>query len=279
MIYKNTNLKERFEEYLAFRIEQLEQIPTLFVVQIGDDFASNKYIEYKKRACERLGVGFEHIVLPDNLDEQSIENYINSIPAENSGIIIQLPLPSNLDWLVDLIPISSDIDLLTSRKHILYKKNMLEPTILSIDLVLKDIFGFEASFPNIIEENIDFSGKVVAIIGQGKLVGTPLFRYFCERNATVVSINKDTIRPLAFTALADVVITAAGVENLVDETWLKKDAIVIDAATLESNGKAVGDVNRNSLPKSVLLCPSPGGIGPITILSLIHNLIQISKVL
>jgi methylenetetrahydrofolate dehydrogenase (NADP+) / methenyltetrahydrofolate cyclohydrolase len=277
MIYKNTNLKERFEEYLAFRIEQLEQIPTLFVVQIGDDFASNKYIEYKKRACERLGVGFEHIVLPDNLDEQTIENYINSIPAENSGIIIQLPLPSNLYWLVDLIPISSDIDLLTSRKHILYKKNMLEPTILSIDLVLKDIYGFEASFPNIIEENIDFSGKVVAIIGQGKLVGTPLVRYFTERSATIVSLNKDTIRPLAFTALADIVITAAGVENLVDESWLKKDAIVIDAATLESNGKAVGDVNRNSLPESVLLCPSPGGIGPITILSLLSNLLQIQE--
>jgi methylenetetrahydrofolate dehydrogenase (NADP+) / methenyltetrahydrofolate cyclohydrolase len=277
MIYQNHFLVEQFEEYLKQTLGQFDTIPTLYVVQIGENFASDKYISYKMKKCEKLGIPFELIQLPDTLDEVSLKNYINSIPADNSGIIVQLPLPTHLEWIVDLIPYRADIDLLTKHKHIHLENGLLEPTIGAIDLVLKEMLGYEMVFPTVLTDLLDLTHKVVAVIGQGNLVGSPLLPYLKARNATIISINKDTLNPQILTQQADILITAAGVGNLVDEAWLKSDVIVIDAATLEQNGTQIGDVFAESLPETAYLCPSPGGIGPLTILCLLNNLLLLNR--
>jgi methylenetetrahydrofolate dehydrogenase (NADP+) / methenyltetrahydrofolate cyclohydrolase len=277
MIYQNHFLIEQFEEYLKQTLSQFDTIPTLYVVQIGENFASDKYISYKMKKCEKLGILCELIQLPDTLDDTSIKNYINSIPVDNSGIIVQLPLPPGLDWIVDLIPYRTDIDLLTKHKHIHLENGILEPTIGAIDLVLKEMLGYEMVFPTVLTDSIDLTHKVVAVIGQGNLVGGPLLSYLKARNATIVSINKDTLNPQILTNQADILISATGVGNLVDETWLKPESIVIDAATLEQDGNQIGDVFSDSLPESVYICPSPRGIGPITILCLLNNLLLLNR--
>jgi methylenetetrahydrofolate dehydrogenase (NADP+) / methenyltetrahydrofolate cyclohydrolase len=277
MLYQNHFLVEQFEEYLRQSLDQFDTIPTLYIVQIGENFASEKYISYKMKKCEKLGIPCELIQLPDTLDETSIKNYINSIPADNSGIIVQLPLPPNLDWIVNLIPYRTDIDLLSKHKHIHLENGLLEPTIGAIDLVLKEMFGYEMVFPVVLNEPLDLTQKVVAVVGQGNLVGGPLLSYLKERNATIVSINKDTLNPQVLTHQADILISAAGVGNLIDENWLKHDALVIDAATLEQNGSQIGDVFTESIPETIYLCPSPGGIGPITILYILNNLLLLNN--
>jgi methylenetetrahydrofolate dehydrogenase (NADP+) / methenyltetrahydrofolate cyclohydrolase len=277
MIYNNSHLIDAFEEYLQFQIQHTESPPTLFIVQMGEDFASSKYVQYKLKKCEELGILCELVQIPSEVDYETAKNYMDSIPVEHSGIIVQLPLPKHFSNLIQHIPYLCDIDLLTDHKYLLERDGLLPPTIQAIDLVLKDMLGYELRFPEIINQDLDLSQKVVAVVGQGELVGKPLISYLSARNATIVSINKDTLNPIALTNHADIVISAAGVANLVDETWVKPNAIVIDAATLESDGQLVGDVNDLQLPETVFLCPSPGGIGKITILSLLYNLISLTK--
>ncbi len=277
MIYNNSQLLHTFEEYLKFRIQHTDDVPSLYIVQIGEDFASSKYIQFKLRKCEEFGVPCELIQIPSEVDYETAKNYLDAIPIINSGIILQLPLPVQFSHLTDHIPFYCDIDLLTNHKYLLETKGILPPTIQAIDLALKDMLGYELRFPELLDEILDLSQKVVAVVGQGTLVGKPLISYLTQRNATIVSINKDTLNPIALTNHADIIISAAGVANLVDETWVKPNAIIIDAATLESDGQLSGDVNSTNLPETVMLCPSPGGIGKITILSLLFNLLSLTK--
>ena len=112
----------------------------------------------------------------------------------------------------------------------------------------------------------------IAIIGQGKLVGKPLVKYCLDRGATIIIIDKDTLNPQNLVKDCDIVLSGAGVAKLVNSTWLKSTAIVIDVATSGENGVIVGDVDQSDLLESIYLCPSPKGVGPITVLYLFWNL-------
>ena len=125
-----------------------------------------------------------------------------------------------------------------------------------------------------INQKADFTGKVVAIIGQGILVGSPLVKYLLDRNATIISVNKDTPNAKSLTSQADVIFSGAGVAGLVNYNWIKKDAIVIDAATSGIGGEIFGDVDQEGLDQSIYLCPSPKGVGPITVLYIFLNLLR-----
>lgn len=150
---------------------------------------------------------------------------------------------------------------------------------------------------SLLTRELDLTGKIVAVIGQGKLVGNPLLKYLQRRNATIISLNKDTPNKPNLTQTADILICASGVPGLVKTDWLKKNAIVIDAATSESNGVLVGDVDYSQIDQNenqtnetknfvqdanrkssnslnLQICPSPGGVGPLTVLCIFWNLIS-----
>ncbi len=291
----------------------------------------------------------------ENLKEtkiQQIQNFINYLAYENegklpnhrtqkaerklkNGLILQLPLPSGFENLVEMVNWSDflDVDFLGADNSKLWHQNVLPPTIQAIDLVLKsflankqevlpgkieeEIEGSNSNFnqklnqnqnkdsqnsdqfgkmddnielknsqekigeiENFLNQKLDLTGKIVAIIGQGKLVGTPLLSYFQKTGATIISLNKDTPDKIKLAKLAEIVIAASGVPSLVQSSWIKNDVVLIDAATSESDGFLVGDVDRVELEKSNLsfkLCPSPGGIGPLTVLSIFWNLYQIES--
>lgn len=279
---------------------------------------------------------------------QQIQNFINYLAYENedklpnhhpqkaerklkNGLILQLPLPSGFENLVETVNWSDflDVDFLGADNSKLWHQGILPPTIQAIDLVLKsflankqedltgkiegeiegnsskleqkqnmvsqnsDQFGKldgdvrlknlqekNGEIENFLNQKLDLTGKIVAIIGQGKLVGTPLLSYFQKTGATIISLNKDTPDKIKLAKLAEIVIAASGVPSLVQSSWLKNDVVLIDAATSESDGFLVGDVDRVELEKSNMsfkLCPSPGGIGPLTVLSIFWNLYQIES--
>jgi methylenetetrahydrofolate dehydrogenase (NADP+) / methenyltetrahydrofolate cyclohydrolase len=277
MIYRTKALASEFENFLISKIKNIDSLPVLNIIQVGSDFASTKYIEFKVAKCNELNVPINVKKYEISTNPKIVEGYLNSLSDSNCGVMIQIPLPPAFDYLIDKIDPKVDVDLLSPHSEIFEKNKLLAPTIGAIDIVLKKIlFESDVKFSSILQTKLDLSGKTIAVIGQGKLVGRPLLSYLQARGGTIVSINKDTVNPKELTIKADILITAAGVENLIDSTWLKKDAIVIDAATLESDGGLKGDVNKNQLNEDTILCPSPGGIGRLTILYIIYNLFTIS---
>lgn len=136
---------------------------------------------------------------------------------------------------------------------------------------------FKSPFESFLNQKADYTGKIVAVIGQGILVGSPLVKYLLDRNATIISVNKDTPNSKTLTLQADIIFSGAGVAGLVNSDWIKKGAIVIDAATSGVGGEIFGDIDVNNLDQSTYLCPSPKGVGPITVLYIFWNLLKLLR--
>jgi methylenetetrahydrofolate dehydrogenase (NADP+) / methenyltetrahydrofolate cyclohydrolase len=277
MRYTTTELKELFKDFLIEQYQTLTNKPTLHVVQVGEDRVSSKYVAMKTKLAEDLGCSLKYHQFDNELNIEDLENLVSEIPTSD-GLIYQLPIPAKFNTLVENIHPALDVDLLGSRYSELEKGGILPPTIGAIDLVLKHIFqgdGFDIS--SAISQQMNLQGTKVGVVGQGKLVGTPVVRYLLARNATVISVNIDTVEAHKLIQQCDIVITAAGVENLIDKSWLKDDAIIIDAATSEGKNSIVGDVNLNDIHDNNILCTTPSGVGGITVLYLFWNLFQLRK--
>jgi methylenetetrahydrofolate dehydrogenase (NADP+) / methenyltetrahydrofolate cyclohydrolase len=272
MLYSPDKIALELENWLNQKIKTLAVIPSLEVFQIGNDFASNKYIAAKRKKCESLGIVFNLHQFDMDSDPSTIEDIMHSLATKKCGIMMQLPLPPKFAHLIGVIPAAKDIDCLTQ-----HYQSQLPPTIGAIDLVLKDIL-LEANDQTIAEKlstKIKLNGLDICVVGQGTMVGGPLLNYLKDREATIISINKDTKNPEQYLRLAQIIVTATGVPNLLKGPQISSNCLVIDAATMESDGKLVGDVDQATLPDSVTLCPSPGGIGRLTILYLIKNLLEV----
>ncbi|NJL96364.1 bifunctional 5,10-methylenetetrahydrofolate dehydrogenase/5,10-methenyltetrahydrofolate cyclohydrolase [Candidatus Gracilibacteria bacterium] len=237
---------------------------------MGNDFASNKYIQFKIKKAQELNIitKLHHF---ETSTKHQLVDLIKSISEKNSGIIVQLPLPPGLESVISFIPASCDIDLLNSQS-----KNLLHPTIQAIDLTIKDILGFKTdNFNDFLKHQPDYSQYQIAVIGQGKLVGKPVTEYFEKHKGEVIKIDEFTNNPMKLSKNADIIVTAVGQANLINKNWLKPKAIIIDAATSESSGQLKGDLNLDDIhPTNIFVAP-PKGIGSLTILSLFYNLIHI----
>lgn len=314
MIYSNNSIKSEFKAYLvkefAIAKQKTNKDFVLNIVQIGDNLASSKYVGIKKKIGLQLGVIVNHHHFEDGIEQQKLVDLYNHASDNNQGFIFQLPLPPQYSHLVPLTPLSTDVDLLSNSAFLLWSKGFLPPTIGAIDLIYKEmqlrsdnnlievenVFGIsietvamqdlvnnddtvvassKINFEKLVTQKADYTGKVVAVIGQGILVGTPLVKYLLDRNATVISVNKDTQNPKSLTTQADIIFSGAGVAGLVNKDWIKKDAIVIDAATSGVGGEIFGDVNKDDIDQSTYLCPSPKGVGPLTVLYIFWNLLKI----
>jgi methylenetetrahydrofolate dehydrogenase (NADP+)/methenyltetrahydrofolate cyclohydrolase len=276
MLYSNQELKLALKKFLSDQISLLTNPPHLSVVQVGNHLPSDTYVQIKSRVGKDLGIDVNVLKL-DSLDSDRWKRIIQENLHTQSGLICQLPLPADRSHLISEIPWSIDVDLLGCEISKLEAIGFLPPTVGAIDLVLKEmIWGKRNSIQDLIDKKLDLTGKVVAIVGQGKLVGSPLSRYCIERGASLISINEFTPQPHVLTRSADILISAAGKPGLITHEWLKDSAYVIDAATAESEGVLKGDVDVN-LASIHYLCPSPRGIGSITVLYLFYNLFRLSK--
>jgi methylenetetrahydrofolate dehydrogenase (NADP+) / methenyltetrahydrofolate cyclohydrolase len=276
-IFSNQNLKDQFEQLLLQKSSQSQTQPVLHIIQIGDNNASTRYVNLKKKVASRFGIIVNHHhfdstnVNPDKIVE------ITQIAKKNSeGLIFQLPIPVQFQDFVRDLEYKIDVDLLCLDSNKLWGRGLLPPTVLAIDLVLKQmLFGYDKNLAELLDSKVDLSSKTVVIVGQGALVGGPLIQYAKDRNATIISINKETINPQKLCLLGDIVISGAGVSGLIQSNWLNPNAVVVDAGTSGQSGVLKGDVNSDNLAETILLCPSPGGVGPITVYCLLWNLLQL----
>ena len=232
------------------------------MIWVGNDRASGVYIGKKKTAAKKIGVDFELYRFPEKISQKELEEGIKKIVKnqENSGIIIQLPLPEKIDTgrILNLIPLQKDIDVLSENsfdKFAQGKSKVVPPTIGAISNILK-------------EYKISLRGKYMVIVGAGRLVGKPLAAWMAQKNGKFSIIDKNTEDLSYFTKKADIVITGVGESNLIKGDMVRKGSAVIDVG---------GDVDFKSVSgEAGFLTPVLGGVGPLTVACLLDNLVKLS---
>ncbi len=241
----------------------------LAVIQVGNNEASNIYINQKQKLADYLGIKFIHIKFNENEELDAIKNKLSELNNDENinGIIIQLPLPSGMDtnYLVNLINPSKDIDGLTDyniTKLIKKEPGFIPCTPLGIIKLLSYY-------------NINPSGKNIVIIGRSNLVSIPLFHLLLNMDATVSICHSKTENLEMYTKNADILISATGVKHLITEYMIKKRSVIIDVGISRENGKIYGDVDFDSVKDNVsFITPVPGGVGPMTVVMLMKNLVE-----
>ena len=244
----------------------------LAAILVGDNLVSKIYIRQKEKACQGVGILFRLFKFPENINLKKLKKGINEIvqDPDNSGIIIQLPLPKNFNTqeILNLIPPEKDIDVLSETSLGKFSQrtlSILPPVVSGIASLLK-------------KYKIEIKGKDILIVGVGRLVGYPLAIWFLQENATVSVVNKYSKDIMSFTKKADILISGVGKPNLIRDNMIKRGVIIIDAGTSVESGKLEGDVDFESVSKKAsYITPVPGGVGPMTVACLLENLIKINR--
>ena len=242
--------------------------PCLATVLIGDNPASATYVRNKHRACEEVGILTKDHKLDANITQQELNKIIDELNLDSSvhGILIQLPLPKQLDEFSTTSRISpiKDVDGLTPHNAglLAMRKALLVACTPSGVMEMFDYHG------------IDLEGKNVVLINRSNLVGKPLYHLLLEKNATVLTCHSKTKNLKEMCQSADIIITAVGDRNKFTLTpdMIKEGAIVIDVAISRFNEKLVGDVDFDQIiQKASFATPVPGGVGPMTVAMLLKN--------
>ena len=239
----------------------------LAVIMAGDNPASEIYVKNKIKACETAGIYSQTIKLDENVTEKDLIEEIEKLNKDDKidGILVQLPLPAHIDELKIINAISPEKDVdgfhsVTLGKMIIGDKTGFLPCTPYGIMQLLDEYG------------IDPAGKDTVIIGRSNIVGKPAAILFIEKSATVQVCNTKTKNTKEKIRNADIVIAAVGVPNFIKGDDIKEGAVVIDVGINRVNGKLCGDVDYEEVSeKAGYITPVPGGVGPMTIASLIKN--------
>ncbi len=239
----------------------------LAVIMAGDNPASEIYVKNKIKACETAGIYSRTIKFDENVTEKDLIEEIEKLNKDDKidGILVQLPLPAHIDELKIINAISPEKDVDGFHSVNLGK------------MIIGDKTGFLPCTPYGImqlldEYGIDPAGKDTVIIGRSNIVGKPAAILFIEKSATVQVCNTKTKNIKDKIRNADIVIAAVGVPNFIKGEDIKEGAVVIDVGINRVNGKLCGDVDYEEVSeKAGYITPVPGGVGPMTIASLIKN--------
>jgi methylenetetrahydrofolate dehydrogenase (NADP+)/methenyltetrahydrofolate cyclohydrolase len=242
-------------------------VPALAVVLVGDNPASRSYVSGKIKGCKEVGIRSELIELPSSVDEATLLAHIdrlNDDPTIN-GILVQLPLPAQIRVanVVERISVEKDVDgfHLYNMGGLVTGNTVFSPcTPYGVQKMLE-------------HENIPVEGRNVVVVGHSNLVGKPTALMLMQQDATVVICHKKTRDLGAFTLLADILVVAAGVPNLIVPQIVKTGAVVIDVGFNRlPDGRIVGDVDFEGVKeKASYITPVPGGVGQLTVTMLLHN--------
>jgi len=242
--------------------------PCLATVLIGDNPASATYVRNKHKACEEVGILTKDHKLDASITQPELNKIIDDLNSDNSvhGILIQLPLPKQLDEFSTTSRISpiKDVDGLTPQNAglLAMKKAVLVACTPSGVMEMFDYHG------------IDLEGKNVVLINRSNLVGKPLYHLLLEKNATVLTCHSKTKNLKEMCQSADIIITAVGNRNKFTLTpdMIKEGAVIIDVAISRFNERLAGDSDFDQIiQKASFATPVPGGVGPMTVAMLLKN--------
>ena len=237
---------------------------TLAVIQVGSDPASGVYVRNKKRACEECGIKSLSYELPEETSEEELLSLIGRLNADRevNGILVQLPLPEQIDEdkVIQAIDVAKDVDgfhPMSAGALCTGQKGFVSCTIIEL---LK-------------RSNIEISGKECVVAGRSNIVGKPAALLLLRENGTVTLCHSKTADLKEVTKRADILVVAVGRPKFITADYVKEGAVVIDVGIHRNeNGKLCGDVDFDSVaPKCSAITPVPGGVGPMTIAMLMSN--------
>ena len=239
----------------------------LAVVIVGDDSASRVYVNNKKKACEYCGIYSEEYALPGETTQEELLELVEKLNNKSDihGILVQLPLPKHIDeeTVINAIRPEKDVD-------------AFHPA--NVGKIMIGNFDFLPCTPAGVMEllddaGIDLCGKRCVIIGRSNIVGKPQAMLMLHKNATVTICHSRTQNLKEVAKEADVLVVAIGKAKFVNEEYIKDGAVVIDVGMdRDENGKLCGDVDFDSAcKKASYITPVPGGVGPMTIATLMKN--------
>lgn len=245
----------------------------LAVIIVGENPASQVYVKNKIKACENVGFYSEAISLKNDISEEELVSEIEKLnkSSEIDGILVQLPLPKHINELriIDSISPAKDVD----GFHV---ENIGK-------MMIGDNTGFLSCTPygimQLLEEyNVDVAGKDAVIVGRSNIVGKPMALMLIQKGATVQVCNSKTRDLSSKLKEADIIVAATGVPKLVKGEDVKEGAVVIDVGINRVDGKICGDTDFDEIEKKAsLITPVPGGVGPMTIASLVKNTLKSYK--
>jgi len=266
-------LRDKIFESLKAKLDKMQQKPTLAVILVGENPASQIYVRNKKKTAEKLGINSLSIEYPSDISEKELLNKIKELNSDEkvTAILVQLPLPAhiNKNRIIDAILPQKDVDGLTPYnlgKLFSGEEPYVYPCTPKGILLLLD------------EYNIKLEGKNIVVVGRSNLVGKPVAQMLLKRNATVTMCHSHTQNLSEITKTADIIVSAVG-KKVIGEKMLKSDCVVIDVGIFrDENGKISGDVDFENVSKTAAyISPVPGGVGPMTIASLMLNTVELAR--
>jgi len=275
-ILDGKTLSKKIIDNLSLEIRNSKLNITLDIILVGDDPASLKYVELKNQKASQIGIGGKIHHLPDNSSTKEVIDLITNLNQDQkvTGLMIQLPLPSQIDTTQVLMAIDpkKDADGLSpiNLGLLFQKKSSAIPSATSFGIM------------KLLEEyNINLDGKNAVIIGRSPDVSLPLFAQLMAKNCTITICHSFTKNLSEIASKADIVISAVGKPLFLGREYIKRNAVVIDVgfATDPTTGKTTGDFDFENIKDLVsFITPVPGGVGPMTIASLLYNTVQIKKI-
>ena len=270
-------IKEEIKNEIDFLVSSGKRRPSLTIVLVGKHSASKIYVNAKMKACKEVGINANLISLNDNISEQDLLILIKKLNNKKTedGFIVQLPLPDHISVqkVIDSINSNKDIDGFTNDNigSITSKKKKLMPATGLGVLTLIERY------------NIDIVSKNCVVLGSSRNVGAAIAQILMQKEEVTVTVcNSKTKNLKNITKNADIIISAVGKPNLVTQDMVKDGVIIIDVgisrvedSTRKSGYKIVGDVDFDNVSKKAkMISPVPGGVGPMTIVSLLQNTLK-----
>jgi len=247
--------------------------PGLAVILVGEDPASKVYVGSKEKACQQLGFHSEVYRLEEGTSQSELLKLIDRLNRDVHihGILVQLPLPKHIDEkaVIDAIAVEKDVD-------------GFHPVSVG-NLTIGDDCLLPCTPSGVIElikrTGIDIAGKHAVVVGRSNIVGKPVAMLLLRENATVTICHSKTVNMKDITRQADILVAAVGRANMIDESYVKPGAVVIDVGINRlADGKLAGDVDFDRVKEVAShITPVPGGVGPMTITMLMNNTLEAAR--
>lgn len=263
-------LRQSLQQQVQARIDQGIRPPGLAVVLVGDNPASQVYVRHKRNACAEVGIRSKAYDLKENTSQEALLNLLDKLNEDNDidGILVQLPLPAHIDseLVIERIVPHKDVD--GFHPYNVGRLALRLPKLRSC--TPKGVMTLLA------QTGVELAGLDAVIIGQSNIVGRPMALELLAARCTITICHSRTRNLPAKVRNADIVVAAVGKPLFIAGDWIKPKAIVIDVGMNRlDDGRLVGDVDFDAASKNASwITPVPGGVGPMTVASLLENTLQ-----
>ena len=275
-ILDGREIAKTYRAGLQAEVEKLKEhniVPKLTVILVGNDGASQSYVNSKKKAAEKIGMISEIVHMDESSTEEEVLSELDRLNNDDSvsGILVQVPLPKQVSEAKVLEAINPDKDVdgfnpINIGRLYTGERTFIPCTPLGIMEILK-------------HADIDLKGKNVAVIGRSHIVGQPVSKLLTDQDATVTLLHSKSTKTEEVLKQADVIVSAVGRVHLVTKDLVKPGAVIIDVGnTPDENGKLKGDVDFEAVKEvASAITPVPGGVGPLTITMVLNNTLLAEK--